>query len=269
MKLTFGYSPCPNDTFMFDAIANQRIDLGDHSFDIILEDIADLNAMAAQAQLDITKLSFNALTHLTDHYQLLDAGAALGRGCGPLLVSLPDADPSQIANASIAIPGAKTTANFLLSVAYPDALQRQEMLFSDIEDAVLQGKVDFGLLIHENRFTYQEKGLIEVCDLGAHWEKVTGSPIPLGGIAVKRSLPQEIKLQIQDIVAASVQHAFDHREDSLPYVKQHAQAMNPEVMYQHIDLYVNEYSQSLGPEGRLAIQTLFDKVNTPTRGLFI
>lgn len=260
MTLSFGFSPCPNDTFMFDAIANGKIDLRGYSIDIVMADVQELNAMAFETKLHITKLSYNAFTRLTDSYQLLDSGSALGHNCGPLLVSRSGAIIDDVDQATIGIPGVDTTANLLLSYAFPKANRKVELLFSDIEQAVLDGGVDLGLLIHENRFTYKERGLHQVMDLGEYWERQTGSPIPLGGIVVQRSLPLSVKLDVQAIVRESVLYAMEHKEESLPYIRAHAQEMDPTVMYQHIDLYVNEYSRSLGDGGRAAIKALFDHV---------
>ena len=261
MKITFGFSPCPNDTFMFDAIVNHRIDLKGYEFEIIMEDVEELNRLASKANLDVTKLSFNAFTSLSNSYQLLNGGSALGRNCGPLLVGLRPFTREEVEKATIAIPGINTTANLLLSYAYPNALDREEMIFSDIEESVLSGKSDLGLLIHENRFTYHERGLVKIMDLGAYWEEGTKSPIPLGGIVVRRSLPEEVKKDIDEIVRKSVAYAFDHPKSALPFIEQHAQEMDPEVMYQHINLYVNEYSKNLGPSGKLAIESLFKYVD--------
>lgn len=246
---------------MFEAIKNQRIDMRGLEIDILLADVEALNLMAQDTKLDITKLSYNALTSLTEAYQLLDAGSALGHNCGPLLVKKVGAITPPMATATIAIPGVNTTANLLLDYAYPTATHRCEMLFSDIEVAVLSGEVDLGLLIHENRFTYKERGLELVKDLGEHWEDQTSSPIPLGGIVVRRGLSQDIKEKVQAVVRDSVAYAMAHKEVALPYIRQHAQEMDTAVMYQHIDLYVNEYSQSLGVSGRAAVEALFRHVN--------
>jgi 1,4-dihydroxy-6-naphthoate synthase len=261
VKITFGFSPCPNDTFMFDAIVNKRIDLKGYEFDVVLKDVEELNRLASTTHLDVTKLSFNAYTHLTESYQLLNSGSALGRKCGPLLVGLRTFSAKEVEASTIAIPGAQTTANLLLSHAYPKAQNRVEMLFSDIEEAVLTGQCDLGLLIHENRFTYHERGLVKIMDLGEHWEEKTQSPIPLGGIVVRRSLPETVKKDIDQIVKESVAYAFKHPMEAQPFIKANAQEMDPKVMYQHIQLYVNEYSRDLGKDGKKAIESLFSHVN--------
>ncbi len=257
MNLKLGFSSCPNDTFMFEALVNKRIDSEGLQFDIHIADIKDLNQSAFKASLDITKISFFAFAQLTDTYQLLHAGSALGNNCGPLLIAKSHLDQSDILNGRIAIPGKNTTANLLFSLAYPEATQKEEMLFSEIEDAVLQEKVDVGLIIHENRFTYQDKGLIRIIDLGEYWETTAQSPIPLGGIVVKKELEDTIKKKINRVLKKSIQFAFEHPDIVLPYVRQYAQEMDEDVMKQHIKLYVNQFSIDLGEKGRTAIHKLF------------
>ena len=263
MILSLGFSPCPNDCFMFDAIVNQRIDLEGLVFEERLADVEALNRGAFAGDIDVTKLSYHAYAHCADKYQLLDAGSALGRNCGPLLISKREISRKEVATGGlrIAIPGKYTTANFLLGLAFPQARHRTELLFSEIEGAVLDGRFDAGLIIHENRFTYADRGLRKIIDLGEFWEGETGCPIPLGGIVVKRSLPTAVKHAVNRLLRESVEHAFAHRTDSLPYVRAHAQEMSEEVMYKHIDLYVNDYSVDLGTEGRQAVSTLFARAN--------
>jgi 1,4-dihydroxy-6-naphthoate synthase len=261
-KLTLGFSPCPNDCFIFDALIHHKIDTEGLEFEVIMEDVEALNQKAFKGVLDITKLSYHAYAHLTKSYQLLNAGSALGNNCGPLLISKNNSFSdikSQISNLTIVIPGKYTTANFLLSLAFPDAKNKIETLFSDIEDAVLSGKVDAGLIIHENRFTYEQKGLKKIIDLGEYWETLTKSPIPLGGIVIKRNLSAELKQKVNRVIRRSVEYAFANPKSSLNFVKAHAQEMSEEVMYKHIDLYVNNYSIDLGDEGKRAVQLLFDK----------
>jgi 1,4-dihydroxy-6-naphthoate synthase len=261
MTLTLAFSPCPNDCFMFDAIVNERIDLEGLEFDVRLADVEALNKAAFAGEVDVTKLSYHAYAYCAGIYVLLDAGSALGRNCGPLLISKRTITPSDVASGAlrIAIPGRYTTANFLLGLAFPAAQNKTELLFSDIEAAVVDGRFDAGLIIHENRFTYAAKGLEKIVDLGEFWEMETGSPIPLGGIVVRRALPDSIKHRVNRIVRRSVEFAFAHRIASLPFVREHAQEMSEEVMYQHIDLYVNEFSIDLGLEGRRAVELLFDR----------
>lgn len=193
MKLTLGFSPCPNDTFIFDALVNKKIDTDGFEFDIFLEDVQTLNQWALQQKLDITKISYGVFPLLTDNYNLLDAGGALGKGVGPLLISKKQFPFSEINNCKIAIPGKNTTAHLLFSLAFPEAVKKEFMIFSAIEYAVLNGNVDCGVIIHENRFTYQQKGLIKIMDLGEYWEEKTSCPIPLGGIVMKKSYETEIQ----------------------------------------------------------------------------
>jgi 1,4-dihydroxy-6-naphthoate synthase len=261
MTLTLGFSPCPNDCFMFDAIVNKRIDLEGLDFDVRMADVEALNKAAFAGDVDVTKLSYHAYAYCAGDYVLLDAGSALGRNCGPLLISkrAVASEEAKAGKLRIAIPGKFTTANFLLGLAFPNAQDKTELLFSEIESAVASGEFDAGLIIHENRFTYQAKGLKKVVDLGEFWESETGAPIPLGGIVARRSLPHEVQQAVNRLLRRSVEYAFAHRDASLPFVRAHAQEMSEEVMYKHIDLYVNEYSIDLGPEGRRAVTTLFDR----------
>jgi 1,4-dihydroxy-6-naphthoate synthase len=259
MKLSLGFSPCPNDTFIFDALVHQKVDTEGLEFDVILADVEELNQKAVQGVLDITKLSYHAYAHLTNQYVLLDAGSALGRNCGPLLIAKRPLSAEEIKKGPIAIPGKLTTANFLLSLAYPEAQNKQEFLFSDIEKAVQQEEVIAGLIIHENRFTYQDKGLVKIQDLGEFWEGSTGHPIPLGGIVVHRRLATDIQRKVNRVMARSVTYAQQHPSATRDYVSAHAQEMNEEVIYAHIGLYVNDYTRDLGTEGRAAIAALFQK----------
>ncbi len=257
MKLTLGFSPCPNDTFIFDAMIHGRIDTEGLEFEVFLGDVEELNRRAGLADLDITKLSYHAYAHLIEKYILLDAGSALGNNCGPLLIAQSLILPENISDLKIAIPGKLTTANFLLSLAFPNATQKVEMLFSEIESAVLNGSVDAGLIIHENRFTYADKGLVKLIDLGEYWEQSTGMPIPLGGIVIKRNLPESILHKVNRIIRRSVEYAWDNPAASESFIAQHAQEMDPAVRRQHIDLYVNQYSADLGKRGRESVSNLF------------
>jgi 1,4-dihydroxy-6-naphthoate synthase len=261
MTLSLGFSPCPNDCFMFDAIVHRRIDTEGLEFSVRMADVEALNKAAFAGDADVTKLSYHAFAHCASTYVLLDAGSALGRNCGPLLVSKRAISKEEVAagKVKIAIPGKYTTANFLLGLAFPEARDRTELVFSAIEPAVLNGDYDAGLIIHENRFTYEAKGLKKIVDLGEFWESETGTPIPLGGIVANRSLPDEVKQRVNRVLRRSVEYAFAHRAASLPFVREHAQEMSEEVMYRHIDLYVNEYSVDLGEEGRRAVELLFER----------
>jgi 1,4-dihydroxy-6-naphthoate synthase len=257
-KLSIGFSPCPNDTFIFDALVHQRIDTQDIRFEPVLADVEELNQLAFRQELDITKLSYHALGHLRSSYALLHAGSALGNNCGPLLIAKRPLTTEEIEKGPIAIPGKYTTANFLLSLAYPGAQNKKEYLFSDIEQAVLDEEVIAGLIIHENRFTYQDKGLIKLLDCGEFWESAYHLPIPLGGICISRQLSPSLQWTVNRLLKESVQYAFDHPKEAAPFIRKHAQEMDETVMYQHINLYVNDYTLHLGDTGSQAVQNLFE-----------
>ncbi len=261
MKLSLSFSPCPNDCFMFDAVVHERIDLEGLVFSVRMADVEALNRSAFAGEADVTKLSFHAFAYCSDEYALLDAGSALGRNCGPLLISRRPIPVEDVAagRLRVAIPGRYTTANFLLGLAFPAVQDKTELVFSEIEPALLAGRFDAGLIIHENRFTSADKGLRKIIDLGEYWEGETGMPIPLGGIVINRRLPEEVQQKVNRIVRRSVEYAFEHRDASLPFVRANSQEMSADVMYKHIDLYVNEYSVDLGPEGRRAVALLFEK----------
>ncbi|HFA50440.1 MAG TPA: 1,4-dihydroxy-6-naphthoate synthase [Bacteroidetes bacterium] len=261
MKLSLGFSPCPNDTFIFDAMIHGKIDTEGLEFEVVMADVEELNKKAFAGELDITKLSYHAFAHLIEKYVLLTAGSALGKNCGPLLISKKNISKEEVKNCKIAIPGKYTTANFLLSLAFPKATNKIEMLFSEIENAVLEGRADAGLIIHENRFTYQEKGLQKIIDLGEYWERTTKLPIPLGGIVVKRSLPSEIQQKINRIMENSVRFALTTPTASENFVKKYAQEMDSKIMYEHINLYVNDFTVNLGKSGESAIYRLFEQAN--------
>lgn len=258
MKLTLGFSPCPNDTFIFDALIHHKIDTEGLEFEVFYDDVETLNKKAMAAELDITKLSFHAYAYVHEQYVLLDAGSALGFGVGPLLICknqdiANNLDPELL----VGIPGVYTTANFLLGIACPQLGNKEVMVFSEIEGSLLNDKIDIGLIIHENRFTFEQKGLHKIIDLGSYWETLTGCAIPLGGIVVNRSLDQEIQKKVNRLVRKSVEYAFANPKSGLDFIKSHAQEMSEEVMYKHIDLYVNDYSVDLGSEGKKAIDVLF------------
>ena len=262
MNLSIGFSPCPNDTFIFDALVNNKIDTGGIHFVPQLEDVQTLNEWARQGKLDITKLSYGVLPKVLDQYTLLSSGGALGKGVGPLLISKHAWDTSnwpqieeQVNAAIIAIPGADTTAHFLFSQAFPNANNKIFIRFDQIQDFVLAGKGP-GVIIHENRFTYQDKGLHKITDLGDYWEKTTGNPIPLGGIVMKTSFGDGLLNQVNGLIRKSLEYAFANYPALPPYVRAHSQEMEETVMRQHIDLYVNNYSLDLGEDGRNAVHTL-------------
>ncbi|MEY3436483.1 MAG: hypothetical protein RL335_939 [Bacteroidota bacterium] len=258
MKFSLGFSPCPNDTFIFDALVNGKLDTGDLSFEYILEDVETLNKMALQEKLDITKISFGTLARIIPSYRVLNAGGALGMGVGPLLVSVNPITLDQVDTLTIALPGVNTTAHMLFSMAFPEAKNKTFMVFSDIEDAVLTGKVDMGVIIHENRFTYAEKGLTKILDLGEHWEKQTGNPIPLGGIVMNRRFEYGLMKKVDALIRKSLELAQQEYPRLSSFVQYHAQEMDEQVMRQHIDLYVNEYSLGLGTKGKAAVWQLLE-----------
>ena len=259
MKLTVGFSTCPNDTFMFEAIVNKRIETEGHDFDFVLSDVEDLNKKARNKELDISKISIAAYPYFADEYEFLTAGAAIGNGNGPVLVSKRKLYIDELHDSLIAIPGMHTTARLLLSVIYPQAVNLKEYLFSDIEDVVLSDETDAGVIIHENRFTYAKKGLRKVADLGEEWEKITRLPLPLGGIIIRRSLAANIRTGFDRMLSASVQYALDKPLVSLPFVKKHAQNLDESVIFQHINLFVNEFSVQMGEEGKESIKTLLER----------
>ena len=267
MKLTLGFSPCPNDTFIFEALVHHKIDTEGLEFEVVFADVEQLNKWAFVGKLDATKLSYNAFTYCIDKYILLDSGSALGRNCGPLLIKTPSTILTS--DSKIAIPGKYTTANMLLSIANPEYTKKVEILFSEIENEILSQQVDAGLIIHENRFTYQDKGLEKVKDLGEFWEKETELPIPLGGIVVNRNLPFEIQKKFERVLRRSVEYAFENRECSAEFIKSHAQEMEKAVVDAHINLYVNDFSVSLGIEGREAVQLLFEKSGKEYSSIFV
>ena len=269
MTLTLGFSPCPNDTFIFDALVNNKIDTGGLAFDVVLEDVQTLNQWALQAKLDITKLSYGVLPLVLDTYILLNSGSALGSGVGPLLISPPRRlkgelhedywkDKNVIENSIIAIPGENTTAHLLFSLAYPNAKNKIFLRYDEIENFVLQEK-GLGVIIHENRFTYADKGLQKITDLGDFWENETGNPIPLGGIVTKRSINKEVSVQVDKLIKKSIEYAYEHHYKELTnYVKSHSQEMSEAVLRKHIDLYVNNYTLNINADGKAAVLVLLN-----------
>lgn len=256
--LSLGFSPCPNDTFLFHALVHGAVAAEGFVFRERLEDVETLNALARQGELDVTKVSYGAIPYLLDEYVLLRSGGALGRGCGPLLVARADR-PADAPLRRIAIPGRYTTANLLLRLWRPELPKGEPLVYSEIMPAVARGAADAGLIIHESRFTYPEHGLRALVDLGEWWERETGLPIPLGGIVARRSLGRDRILGIERAIADSVRHAFAHPGASHAYIAAHAQEMRPEVVRQHIELYVNDFSVGLGAEGEAAVGTLLER----------
>jgi len=266
MKLTLGFSTCPNDTFIFDALVNGKIDTGDLEFIPVLADVEELNSRAREGELDISKLSYHAYGHVSSDYKVLDAGSALGWGNGPLVVSKRRIYPDEIPYARIAIPGEMTTANFLFGIAFPEAMDKRAYLFSDIEEVVLSDEADVGVLIHENRFTYADRGLRLIMDLGEFWEETTDMPIPLGGIMVNRRIPEEKQKLVENLIHESLLYARKNPGSALEYMKKYAQDMREEIMLQHVETFVNDYSLSLRSEGREAVAKLLEMGSS--KGLF-
>jgi len=258
MKIKLGFSTCPNDTFMFDALVHQRIDTKGFEFEYVMADIFHLNQMAMAGELDMVKISYNTYGAVIDKYELLDAGSALGHNCGPLLISKKPLTIEEIVEnqLTVAIPGLNTTANLLFTFFAPRHRTKKEYIFHEIMPAILNGEAEAGVIIHENRFTYQEMGLHCIQDLGEHWEKATGLPIPLGAIVAKRSLGFEVIRELENLMRESVQYAFNNREASRAFVQENAQEISPEVQEAHIQLYVNQYSLSLGEKGNAAVDLL-------------
>ncbi|RJX36208.1 MAG: 1,4-dihydroxy-6-naphthoate synthase [Desulfarculus sp.] len=254
--LTFGFSPCPNDTFAFHALVHGLVDSGGLTITPLLADVEELNQRALAGELELSKLSFHALGYVLESYQLLRAGAALGRGCGPLLVARPGFDLKRLGQARVAVPGRLTTAHLLLSMYLGRPPEVEPLQFDQVMPAVAGGQYEAGLIIHEGRFTFQNYGLESLLDLGSWWEKETGRPIPLGCIAARRDLGPEAIARLERALAASVAHAQAHPLDSRAYVLAHAQEMQPQVVAQHIGLYVNDFSRDLGGEGLAAVEEL-------------
>ena len=255
MKFTLGFSPCPNDTFIFDALVNKKIDTGDIEFETVLEDVQTLNQWAMQGKLTITKLSYGVLPLVLNQYVVLNSGSALGRGVGPLLIAAGDAVINNVDEYTIAIPGEQTTAHLLSSLAYPTVKKKIFLRYDAIENFVSSGK-GLGVIIHENRFTYADKGLKKIIDLGDFWEKETGNAIPLGGIVINREIDINIQQEIGRLIKKSIEYAFSNYPQLNDYIRNNAQEMSEEVMRKHIDLYVNDYSVNLGEEGKNTIKKL-------------
>jgi len=258
-SLTLGFSPCPNDTFMFYPLVHSLVDTGGLVYRERLEDVETLNRLALKGELDISKISYHALGHIREQYALLRSGSALGRGCGPLLVATDRIDPANLRGKTIAVPGRYTTAKLLLRLFDPALENFIVMPFNEIMDAVLNGDVDAGLIIHESRFTYHGFGLHKLLDLGEWWEAETGLPIPLGGIVARRSLGAETIAAVERALRAAVDYARTHSGEAAHYICEHAQEMSPEVCAAHIGLYVNDFSTDLRDEGVRAISCLLQR----------
>ena len=257
MKLTLGFSPCPNDTFIFEAMVHGRVDTEGLEFNWFLADVEELNRRALEGTVDITKMSYHAYARAAAGYLILDSGSALGRSNGPLVVSRRPIPHGELENALIAIPGLYTTANLLFSIFWPGATRKREYLFSDIPEAVLSGEADAGLIIHETRFTYRAMGLGLVADTCTMWEEMTGLPVPLGGIVVNRSLDPEVAAKVSRTIRRSIGYARTSPRESAAFIRRHARETEEEIAREHIKLYVNDFSLSLGEEGRQAIRKLF------------
>ncbi len=268
MKFSLGFSPCPNDTFIFDALVNKKIDTEGLDFEVHLEDVQTLNNFALENRFDFSKISYGVMPLLLETHTLLNSGGAMGIGVGPLLICKdPNISPDEVNHLRIAIPGKNTTAYLLFSYVYPNAKNISFYVFNEIEAAVLSGEVDAGVIIHENRFTYAQKGLYKITDLGAEWETKTKSPIALGGIVASNRIPKPIMQQVDQLIAKSVAYAFNNYHSISEYVSCHAQEMSESVMRQHIDLYVNDFSTDMGETGKNAIETLvliYQQMNAST-----
>ncbi len=268
MKFSLGFSPCPNDTFIFDALVNKKIDTEGLDFEVHLEDVQTLNNFALENRFDFSKISYGVMPLLLETHTLLNSGGAMGIGVGPLLICKdPNISPDEVNHLRIAIPGKNTTAYLLFSYVYPNAKNISFYVFNEIEAAVLSGEVDAGVIIHENRFTYAQKGLYKITDLGAEWETKTKSPIALGGIVASNRISKPIMQQVDQLIAKSVAYAFNNYPSISEYVSCHAQEMSESVMRQHIDLYVNDFSTDMGETGKNAIETLvliYQQMNAST-----
>ena len=257
MEITLGFSSCPNDTYMFDALVHKKIDTEGFDFNYVISDVQELNRRAFVGDLQMTKLSYFAYSHVYQNYQILDSGSALGFANGPLFICKKGDEKKINASSRILIPGKETTANLLFSIAYPEFTNKTECLFSEIEPKIMSGEYDAGVIIHEDRFTYAERGFSLLCDLGTYWESQTKSPIPLGAIVVRRDVPDDVKMTLSRLLKKSIEYANAHPMDSYAFIHEHAQAIEDEVLRKHIALFVNDFSLSLGEQGRKAVETLY------------
>ena len=257
MEITLGFSSCPNDTYMFDALVHKKIDTEGFDFNYVISDVQELNRRAFVGDLQMTKLSYFAYSHVYQNYQILDSGSALGFANGPLFICKKGDGKKINASSRILIPGKETTANLLFSIAYPEFTNKTECLFSEIEPKIMSGEYDAGVIIHEDRFTYAERGFSLLCDLGTYWESQTKSPIPLGAIVVRRDVPDDVKMTLSRLLKKSIEYANAHPMDSYAFIHEHAQAIEDDVLRKHIALFVNDFSLSLGEQGRKAVETLY------------
>lgn len=257
MEITLGFSSCPNDTYMFDALVHKKIDTEGFDFNYVISDVQELNRRAFVGDLQMTKLSYFAYSHVYQNYQILDSGSALGFANGPLFICKKGDEKKINASSRILIPGKETTANLLFSIAYPEFTNKTECLFSEIEPKIMSGEYDAGVIIHEDRFTYAERGFSLLCDLGTYWESQTKSPIPLGAIVVRRDVPDDVKKTLSRLLKKSIEYANAHPMDSYAFIHEHAQAIEDDVLRKHIALFVNDFSLSLGEQGRKAVETLY------------
>lgn len=265
-NIDIGFSPCPNDTFIFDALVNGKIDTGSLSFTPVMEDVETLNRWAMQKRLPVTKISYGSIAPILDSYFLLNSGSALGKGVGPLLIGMHGMEPGSLENMTVAIPGEHTTAHVLFSLQYPEVKRKVYLRYDQVEDFVLSGQ-GAGVIIHENRFTYEAKGLVKLCDLGEAWEEKTSLPIPLGGIVAQKCLG-EIAADISILIRKSIEYAWLEYPHLSPFITMHAMEMDETIMRKHINLYVNDFSLNLGDEGRKAIKKFLEIYGSAVPGSY-
>ena len=265
ITLKIGFSPCPNDTFIFDALVNQKMDTGNLHFEPVLEDVQTLNQWALEGKLPVTKLSYGVLPLVTERYKLLNSGSALGSGVGPLLIAKEMLNAQDVNHQTIAIPGKNTTAHLLFSLAFPAAGRKEFLRYDEVENFVLEGK-GLGVIIHENRFTYEAKGLKKIMDLGPYWEQTVGTAIPLGGIVIDKNLPLDVQKQTENLIKQSTALSFEHYPKLSEFITKNAQEMSEDVMRKHINLYVNDFTLQLGEEGKKAVRALMQVYATLNNG---
>ena len=265
ITLKIGFSPCPNDTFIFDALVNQKMDTGNLHFEPVLEDVQTLNQWALEGKLPVTKLSYGVLPLVTERYKLLNSGSALGSGVGPLLIAKDMLNAQDVNQQTIAIPGKNTTAHLLFSLAFPAAGRKEFLRYDEVENFVLEGK-GLGVIIHENRFTYEAKGLKKIMDLGTYWEQTIGTAIPLGGIVIDKNLPLDVQKQTENLIKQSTALSFEHYPKLSEFITKNAQEMSEDVMRKHINLYVNDFTLQLGEEGKKAVRALMQVYATLNTG---